>query len=58
MRWRGISTEASDAPCIGVPLAQRLLEIKAGIAEYVRPENQAINERAVAEIAASGLAEG
>jgi len=52
-----MSTEASDAPRIGVPLAQRLLEIKAGIAEYVRPENQAINERAVAEIAASGLAE-
>lgn len=57
MRWRGLSTEASDAPRTGVPLAQRLLEIKAGIAEYVRPENQAINERAVAEIAASGLAE-
>jgi peroxiredoxin len=57
MRWRGLSKEASDAPRVGVPLAQRLLEIKAGIAEYVRPENQAINERAVAEIAASGLAE-
>jgi peroxiredoxin len=57
MRWRGRSTEASDAPRIGVPLAQRLLEIKAGIAEYVRPENQAINERAVAVIAASGLAD-
>ena len=57
MRWRGLSTEASDAPRIGVSLSQRLLEIKAGIAEYVRPESQAINERAVAEIAASGLAE-
>lgn len=57
MRWRGLSTEASDAARVGVPLAQRLLEIKAGIAEYVRPENQAINERAVAEIAASGLAD-
>jgi peroxiredoxin len=55
MRWRGLSTEASDAPRIGVPLSQRLLEIKAGIAEYVRPESQAINERAVAEIAASGI---
>ncbi|MEO6119831.1 MAG: peroxiredoxin family protein [Terriglobales bacterium] len=58
MRWRGLSKEASDAPRVGVPLAQRLLEIKAGIAEYVRPESQAINERAVAEIAASGLADG
>ncbi len=57
MRWRGLSKEASDAPRVGVPLGQRLLEIKAGIAEYVRPENQAINERAVTEIAASGLAE-
>ena len=57
MRWRGLSKEASSAPRTGVPLAQRLLEIKAGIAEYVRPENQAINERAVAEIAASGLAD-
>lgn len=57
MRWRGLSTEASTAPRLGIPLAQRLLEIKAGIAEYVRPESQAINERAVAEIAASGLAE-
>jgi peroxiredoxin len=55
MRWRGLSTEASDAPRVGVPLSQRLLEIKAGIAEYVRPESQAINERAVAEIAASGI---
>lgn len=57
MRWRGLSNEASDAPRVGIPLAQRLLEIKAGIAEYVRPESQAINECAVAEIAASGLAD-
>jgi peroxiredoxin len=57
MRWRGLSTEGSTTPRIGVPLSQRLLEIKAGIAEYVRPENQAINERAVAEIAVSGLAD-
>ncbi|HUS19371.1 MAG TPA: peroxiredoxin-like family protein [Terriglobales bacterium] len=57
MRWRGLCNEAFTAPRVGVPLSQRLLEIKAGIAEYVRPENQAINERAVAAIAASRLAE-
>lgn len=33
------------------------MEIRAGIAQYVRPENQAVNERAVAELEASGIAE-
>jgi peroxiredoxin len=57
MKWRGLSTEASDSARLGVSLADRLLEIKAGIAEYVRPDNQAINQRAIAEIAATGIAE-
>jgi peroxiredoxin len=56
MKWRGLSTE-QDGVRPGVSLAQRLMEIKAGIAQYVRPENQAINERAVAELEASGIAE-
>jgi len=54
VKWRGISTE-QDGARPGVSLAQRLMEIKAGVAQYVRPENQAINERAVAELEASGI---
>ena len=56
MKWRGLSTE-QDGARPGVSLAQRLMEIKAGIAQYVRPENQAINERAVAELEASDIAD-
>lgn len=56
MKWRGLSTE-KDGARPGISLAQRLMEIRAGIAQYVRPENQAINERAVAELEASGIAE-
>src|SRR5438270_2802613 len=56
MKWRGLSTER-DGARPGVALAQRLMEIKAGIAQYVRPENQAINERAVAQLEESGMAE-
>ncbi len=56
MKWRGLSTE-KDNVRPGVSLAQRLMEIRAGIAQYVRPENQAINERAVAELEASGIAD-
>lgn len=41
----------------GGSLEQRLMEIKAGIAQYVRPENQAVNERATAELKASGIAD-
>src|SRR4051812_15985846 len=56
MKWRGLSTE-QDGVRPGVSLEQRLMEIKAGIAQYVRPENQAINERATEELKASGLAD-
>jgi peroxiredoxin len=54
MKWRGISTE-HDGARPGVSLAQRLMEINAGIAQYVRPESQAINDRAVAELEACGI---
>lgn len=33
------------------------MEIRAGIVQYVRPENQAINERAIVELEASGIAD-
>jgi peroxiredoxin len=56
MKWRGISKE-QDGVRPGVSLYQRLTEIKAGIAQYVRPENQAVNERATAELKASGIAD-
>jgi len=58
MKWRGLSEKtvpASSGP--GVPLRDKLLEIKAGIAQYVRPDNQAINERAIRELTDSGIAE-
>jgi peroxiredoxin len=38
-------------------LKDRLLEIKAGIAQYVRPENQAIHDRVVAELQSRGIEE-
>jgi peroxiredoxin len=56
MKWRGISTE-QDGVRPGVSLYQRLTEIKAGIAQYVRPENQAVNERATVALKASGIAD-
>jgi peroxiredoxin len=55
MKWRGLSTE-QDGVRPGVSLAQRLMEIKARIAQYVRPGNQAVNERAIAELEESGIA--
>src|SRR3954464_14832769 len=54
MKWRGLSTE-QDGVRPGVSLQQRLMEIKAGVAQYVRPENQAINERAISELETSGI---
>src|SRR3982074_2729505 len=54
MKWRGISTE-KDGVRPEVSLEQRLMEIKAGIAQYVRPENQAVNERVTGELKASGI---
>jgi peroxiredoxin len=54
LKWRGLSEE-KDGVRPGVSLGQRLMEIRAGIAQYVRPESQAINERAVAELEASGI---
>jgi len=50
MRWRGTSIDTADRPVKSGSLQERLLEIKAGIAQYVRPDNQAINERVIAEL--------
>ena len=61
MKWRGISLNSGDtadtAELETAPssLRDKLLEIKAGIVQYVRPENQTINKRAVSEIKASGI---
>jgi peroxiredoxin len=38
-------------------LAERLLEVRAGIAQYVRPENQQVNERTIEWLRSSGAAE-
>src|SRR5438105_13493141 len=55
MRWRGTSTDTAQQPADSRALRDRLTEIRAGIAQYVRPENQAINERALAELKAAGV---
>jgi peroxiredoxin len=47
MKWRGIGTDSATLEHSPRPLAQRLLELRAGIAQYVRPENHEINERTV-----------
>jgi peroxiredoxin len=57
MKWRGISTDTAERDQAQKTLAQRLLEIRAGIAQYVRPENQQINERTVEWLRARGLVE-
>jgi peroxiredoxin len=50
MKWRGISSDTAEQPAKAGLLRDRLLEIKSGVAQYVRPENQAINERVIAEL--------
>src|SRR5438270_8892123 len=57
MKWRGVSEKTTVPSAIDVPLREKLIEIKAGIAQYVRPDNQAINERAIRELTDSGVAE-
>jgi peroxiredoxin len=57
MKWRGVSEKTAIPASTYVPLGQKLLEIKAGIAQYVRPDNQSINERAIRELTDSGIAE-
>jgi peroxiredoxin len=55
MRWRGTSTDTALQPAKPGTLAEKLLEIKAGIAQYVRPENQAVHDRAIAELRKRGV---
>jgi peroxiredoxin len=55
VRWRGTSTDTALQPNKPGTLAEKLLEIKAGIAQYVRPENQAIHDRAIAELRKCGI---
>lgn len=57
MKWRGVSEKPSAASASDIPLKQRLLEIKGGIAQYVRADNQAINERAIQELTDAGIAQ-
>ena len=57
MKWRGVPEKTVAASPVDVPLKQRLTDIKAGIAQYVRPDNQAINERSVQELRDSGIAQ-
>lgn len=57
MKWRGISTDTAEQSQPDKSLAERLLEVRAGIAQYVRPENQQINERTVEWLRVSGVGE-
>jgi peroxiredoxin len=38
-----------------MPLAQTLLELKTNAAQYVRPENQSVNDRTIAWLESSGI---
>jgi peroxiredoxin len=55
MKWRGISADSADQSLATGSLRERLLVIKAGIKQYVRLENQAINDRVIAELERSGI---
>ena len=55
VKWRGISTDTAEQARPHKSLAERLLETRAGIAQYVRPENQQINERTIEWLRASGI---
>lgn len=57
MKWRGISTDTAEQSQPDKSLAERLLEVRAGIAQYVHPENQQISERTVEWLRASGTAD-
>lgn len=57
MKWRGISSDTAEQEQPDKSLAERLLEVRAGIAQYVHPESQQINERAVEWLRASGIVE-
>lgn len=55
MKWRGTSTDTAEEAQPDNSLAERLLELRAGIAQYVRPENQQINERTIEWLRAGGI---
>lgn len=57
MKWRGISVDSAEQTQGPRSLRDRLLEVRAGIAQYVRAENQQINERTVEWLRSSGFAE-
>jgi len=57
MKWRGTSVDTAQLPAKAASLREQLAEIKANIEQYVRTEDSAINERAVAAITASGVVE-
>src|SRR3954454_493929 len=56
MKWRGTSTDTAEQGADARLLRDKLTDIKAGIAQYVRPENQAVNLQTVAELEQQGVA--
>jgi peroxiredoxin len=57
MKWRGISVDSAEQAQAPRSLRDRLLEVRAGIAQYVRPENQQINERTIEWLRTGGFAD-
>src|SRR5204863_5470274 len=55
MKWRGTSTDTAEQGADARLLRDKLTDIKAGIAQYVRPENQAVNLRTVTELEERGV---
>ena len=53
MQWRGANPNQYKTE---LTLAERITDIRAGIAQYVPAESQAINARAVEKLQASGVA--
>src|SRR5271155_3036466 len=63
MKWRGTSIDSAEQAPRAETLHDQLSEIKANIAQYVRPEDRAVSERMVqtlqdASAAAKALAVG
>lgn len=56
MKWRGTSVDSSELAAPAGSLHDQLCEIKANIAQYVKPEDRAIQERAIATLLAAGTA--
>src|SRR5271155_1818376 len=56
MKWRGTSVDSAELAPRAETLHDQLSEIKANIAQYVRPEDRAVSERMVQSLRDAGAA--